>query len=276
MAHANYHNKETRLEIGATLTKAKKLQTDRSYRDKQGCYYVEGIRNFVRVIDAKLDISTIIYSDKLLTVPIARKLVRNARRNGIPTVSLTPEQFRLISHTERASGVAAIVRQHWSKLTDISPDSGLGWLVLDLVRSAGNFGTLIRTSEALGGAGFIFVSKKIDPFDPDVLRASMGSFAQQKFVRTNFSDLHLWMNFHNARGIGATPEGSIDLHQWDYTRSHLFFLGEERQGLTENQRNSCQHLVRIPMVGTADSLNLAVAGSLLLYEVYRSKTLNTL
>ena len=259
------------LDVEATLAEVEKLQLDRKYRDASGLFYVEGVRNFVQIIDNNFDISTILFSEKLLTAPLARKLVRRARRSGVTSIPVTPEQFRRISRTERASGVGAIVRQRWFKLHDILPQTGLCWVALETVRSPGNLGTLIRTSEAVGGAGFIFTSGRVDPFDPDVVRASMSALFRQKFVRTNLNALRHWISCHCCDVIGASPDGTIDLHQFNYPRSALLFLGEERQGLTQQQRDLCQHLVRIPIVGAADSLNLAVAGSLLMYEVYRSQ-----
>ena len=140
------------------------------------------------------------------------------------------------------------------------------------MRSPGNLGTLIRTSEAVGGAGFIFIGGSVDPFDPDVVRASMSSLFNQKFVRTSLSALRHWICDRKISTIGASPDGMTDFHQFNYPPSTLVFLGEERQGLTPQQRDLCQHLVRIPMVGAVDSLNLAVAGSLLMYEIYKSRT----
>ncbi|MDZ8093903.1 MAG: RNA methyltransferase [Nostoc sp. DedQUE05] len=271
MAGVNSSSHE-RLDVEATLTEVKRLQFDRAHRNASGLFYIEGVRNFVKVIDNGFDILAIAFSEKLLTAPLARKLVRQSRRSGIPCISLTPEQFRRISQSERASGVGAIVRQRWFKLRDISPQPDLCWVALETVRSPGNLGTLIRTSEAVGGAGFIFIKDSIDPFAPDVIRASMGSLFNQKFVRTSFSALRHWVQNHHCPVIGASPDGMSEFHQFNYPNSTLLFLGEERQGLTPEQRDLCQHLVRIPMVGAVDSLNLAVAGSLLMYEVYRSRT----
>lgn len=262
-----------RLTVEALLAEVQKLQQHRHYRDTSGLFYIEGVRNFVQVMDNRFDVATIIYSEKLLTAPLARKLVRQSRREGINTVAVTPEEFRKVSVTERASGVAAIVRQRWVKLEEASPQAGLCWLALDTVRSPGNLGTLIRTSEAVGGAGLIFTNSQTDPFDPDVVRASMGAFFRQRFVRTNFTKLGLWMNRHCCQGIGASPDGSYDFHRFNYPPSSVLFLGEERQGLTQPQRDLCGHLVQIPILGAADSLNLGVAGSLLMYEIYRSKRL---
>jgi TrmH family RNA methyltransferase len=144
--------------------------------------------------------------------------------------------------------------------------------VLEAIRSVGNLGSLIRTSEAVGGAGFILIGTRIDPYDPVVVRASMGVLFRQRFIRTSYRSLGRWFRRHGCRVIGASPDGPADLHRFDHPRPTILVLGEERQGLTAVQRDLCSCLVRIPMVGVADSLNLAVAGSLLLYEVYRARS----
>ena len=264
-------NADRWLNVETALAEAQKLQGDRQYRDLRGLFFIEGVRNFIQASDRGCEMAAILFSEKLCIAPIARKLFRRARRHGIPCVNLTPEQFRQVSRADRASGVAAILRQHWSQLHEISPQGGLCWVVLETVRSLGNFGTLIRTSEAAGGAGFILIGNRIDPFDADVVRATMGGIFRQKFVRTNYRHLARWMRRHACEAIGASPDGAIDLHHFDYPPSVLLLLGEERQGLNSQQRELCKHLVRIPMQGEADSLNLAVAGSLLIYEVLRSR-----
>lgn len=172
---------------------------------------------------------------------------------------------------ERASGVGAICGQRWSKLHETSPGSELCWIILEQVNSEGNLGTLIRTSEAIGGAGFILIGRSIDPFAPTVVRATMGALFTQRFIRTDIKSLDHWIKRHHHHVIGASPDGRTNFHRFHYPRSPLLFLGEERKGLTEKQHRLCRHLVRIPMVGKADSLNLGVAGSLLMYEVYRSR-----
>ncbi|MDJ0675107.1 MAG: RNA methyltransferase [Calothrix sp. MO_167.B42] len=272
MAHGNVSNATQQLKFTANAAKIaeiQKLQTHRTYRDASKQFYVEGVRNFIRVIDYKFDISTIVYSEKLLTSAIARKLVRRSRRAGIPCINLSPEQFRHISHTEKASGIGAIVNQNWQKLDRISSPESLCWIILETVRSPGNFGTLIRTSEAFGGAGFILLGNSIDPFDPNVVRASMGSIYNQKFIRTGFSKLSKWLYHKHYTVIGASPDGAFNCHKFNYPTTTLICLGEERQGLTQKQRDLCQHFVRIPIASTVDSLNLAVAGSLLMYEIYQ-------
>ncbi len=255
----------------STLDEIRRLGADRAHRDARRTFFVEGVRNVVHAIEGGFHIETLIYSEKLLIVPIARRLVRDRCRSGTPTLNVSPETFRDVSTTARASGVGAIVAQRWSPLHGVSPRTGLCWVVLEAVRSEGNLGSLIRTSEAIGGAGFILVGPRIDPFDPAVVRASMGALFRQTFIRTNDRSLRNWVRRHRCRAIGASPDGSADLHRFHYPRPTILVLGEERQGLTASQRALCSDLVRIPMVGAANSLNLAVAGSLLLYEVFRAR-----
>jgi TrmH family RNA methyltransferase len=100
----------------------------------------------------------------------------------------------------------------------------------------------------------------------------MGALFRQTFIRTNSFSLRNWLRRHRCRVIGASSDGSAELHRFDYPRPTILVLGEERQGLSPFLRELCSDLVRIPMVGAADSLNLAVAGSLLLYEVYRARS----
>ena len=260
---------DSELSPTAILSTVKKLKSDRNYRDRHQLFFIEGVRNFVRLADNKFRFAVILYSEKLLTAPLARKLMRQLRRGGVTTVKLTPEQYRSISSYPRASGIAAIAYQHWRKLDRIIPQSNFCWTVLEKVNSPGNLGTLIRTSEAAGGSGFILLGKSIDPFDPNVIRATMGALFEQNLIRTKHSLFKWWLNRHRCSVIGVSPDGKANFHYFNFPDRTLLFLGEERNGLTLKQRELCQDFVSIPMTGKADSLNLAIAGSLLLYEVRR-------
>lgn len=261
---------QRQLEFAPVLAKVRKLQCERRYRDGNGLFFAEGIRNFVEAFDHNFSFETLIYSEKLLISPIARKLVRRLKRNGVPFARVTPEQFRLVSKTERASGVAAIFRQQIRKLEQVKPDRHICWTVLSHIRSAGNLGTLLRTSSAIGAGGFILIGDDIDPFDPNVVRATMGAIFKQTIVRTNLKQFQNWIKSRKLQVVGASPTGSIDYDKVCYNLPTILFLGNERSGLTSDEQTICEHLVRIPMIEGTDSLNVAVAGSLLLYEIFRS------
>jgi RNA methyltransferase, TrmH family len=257
--------------IDTTLRFIKKLQQARSPREQQKLFYVEGVRNFVQVTDNGFDTETIIYSDKLCTASLVRKLVRQHKRAGVTVLNVSPKAFRAISTTQRASGIGAIVKQKWTTLESITLDKPRCWIVLEKVQSEGNLGTLIRTSEAVGGEGFILLGNAVEPYAPTVVRVTMGSMFQQQFVRTTLEEFQHWIQHNHLTVLGASPDGATSFHNMVYPTTTFLFLGEERKGLTEGQRALCSQFLRIPMVGKADSLNLGVAGSLLLYEVFRSR-----
>ena len=233
-------------------------------------FFVEGVRNVVHAIESGFQIETLVYSEKLLIVPIARRLVRDRRRSGTPTFEVTPEVFRQISMTPRASGVGAVVAQRWSPLHHTSPKAGLCWVVLEAVRSEGNLGSLIRTSEAVGGAGFILAGPPYRPLRPcgrPRLDGGAVPAGLHPGERPGPQELGppppLPCHRGRHRRVGRPPP--LRLSPADDHRP-----GRGAQGLTPAQRGLCTDLVRIPMEGAADSLNLAVAGSLLMYEVYRT------
>ena len=258
------------IDVAYTLTRIRKLQSDRRYRDQHRLFFIEGVRNFVAAVDQKFSFETLLYSEKLLTAPLARKFVRQLKRAGVPFARISPEAFRSISRAEHASGVAAILHQRIQTLEQIRPSRFPCWTVLSNVQSLGNFGTLLRTSAAIGAAGFILLGQHIDPYEPVVVRATMGALFKQTLVRTNVERFRRWIQTHHLSVIGASPDGVVEYDQVRYTRPTVLLLGNERSGLTHEQRSLCQHIVRIPMVAGSDSLNLAVAGSLLLYTVFRS------
>jgi TrmH family RNA methyltransferase len=258
-------------EAETVLAEVERLQADRSHRDVRRAFFAEGVRNLVEAVAGGFEIEAIVVSERLLTSSIARKLVRDRRGAGVPTIAVEPEDFRRVSRTPRASGVGAIVGQRWQRLHSASPRAGLCWVVLEEVRSPGNLGTLIRTSEAVGGAGLILVGDRVDPHDPAVVRATMGALFRQRLVRTTAGSLRHWLRRHGCHAVGASPDGAAEFHRVAYPRPTVLLLGEERRGLSPSQRGLCPRLVRIPMVGAADSLNVAVAGSLLMYEVYRAR-----
>jgi TrmH family RNA methyltransferase len=258
------------LETTPTLAAVHRLQEDRAYRDRRKLFFVEGVRNFIAAVDHHFSFDALVYSERLLISPLSRKLVRRLKRAGVPFARVSPEQFRTVSRTERASGVAAILRQRVENLGPIEPGPHECWIALSHVRLPGNFGTLVRTSAATGATGFILLGDSIDPFDPMAVRATMGALFRQRFVRATPGGFRAWAEHYNLQVIGASPDGTVDYDRFRYKRPAVLVLGTERSGLSDEQRIACQHVVRIPMVGGIDSLNLAVAGSLLMYQVFRS------
>ena len=257
------------VEVGPTLAHVVRLQADRRHRDASGQFFVEGVRNVVCAVDGGYAVETLVTSEKLLTSGPARRIARQLASAGTPLARASPEEFRSVSRADRASGIGAVLRQRLEPLHRIAPRRGLCWVIVSSIRSGGNFGSLVRTSAAVGGAGFLLLGGALDPFEPGVVRAAMGSMFRQTFVRTGAEQLRHWARRHSLHVVGASPDGPVGCHEARYRAPPLLVLGDERSGLDPDQRALCHDLVRIPMVEGVDSLNVAVAGSILMYEVLR-------
>jgi RNA methyltransferase, TrmH family len=140
------------------------------------------------------------------------------------------------------------------------------------VRSPGNLGTILRTCEAVGGAGAILIGDGIDPYDPATVRATMGAVFSQRFVRTGFRELVGWKRQTGIRLVGTSPLAVKNYRAGDYRGPLILYMGSERKGMSPEHQALCDEMVRIPMVGRADSLNIAVATGVMLYEVFHQRT----
>ena len=243
----------------------------RRFRDRTRLHFVEGLRGVIRAIEAGIPIETLIYSEILCRHPGSQKHVRTAKRQGVRVLRVTPDQFRSISQTPRASGLGAVLRQHWTPLAEIDPRRGLCWLALSHIRNPGNLGTILRTAEAVGAAGVIVMGHDCDPFDPDVVRPSMGGIFNLAFSRTTEAEFAAWSRRVGARVIATSPRGETAYTEMPIEPPLVILLGEERKGLAEGELAASTHCVRIPIAGRADSLNVGVAAGVMLYEVMRRR-----
>ncbi len=250
--------------VTRVLARVQKLQLNRPHRDAHRAFVIEGVRQIVRAFEAGFQFECVLFSDLLCTSAVARAQVRLIESIGVPVLKITPEVFRQFSRAERASGVAAIVQQGWVKLE--AHQTGV-WVVLEELNSTGNLGMLMRSAAAFGANGFVFLGGRIEAFEPRVVRASMGAIFGLSMVRMHPDAFERWTRDHACLVIGASPDGDVNINQLESAPTVFLLLGEERKGLTSWQRDLCSSLVSIPMQGDTDSLNVGVAGSILLYEL---------
>jgi RNA methyltransferase, TrmH family len=243
----------------------------RTVRDSQGLFWIEGIRHFIQAYDARFSFDTVIYSPILLKSSLAEMLIRRLGAESVDRVRIRPEQFRPISKAERASGIGAIVRQQWTPIEHADAARGLCWIVIEDLRSPGNMGTILRTAEAVGAAGVIFIGTLCDPFDPAVLRASMGGLFHLSLVRTTRQGLQTWIQANDVQLVGLSPEAQRLWTDFPASGAIALAVGEERAGLSPELRGMCQTTVRLPMTGRADSLNAGVSAGVMMYELMRRR-----
>jgi TrmH family RNA methyltransferase len=189
----------------------------------------------------------------------------------VPILEVSPSVLLQLTAVDDPGGIGAIVRQRWERLEQMMPGSELCWLALQTVRFAGNLGTILRTDAAVGSAGLFVLGNQVDPYDPAAVRATMGALYAQQLVRTTPDALQAWKRRHRCQLAGTSPTAPTDYQARAYHAPTILLMGEERQGLPADLIARCDDLVRIPMVGGGDSLNLGVATGVMLYELFNQR-----
>jgi TrmH family RNA methyltransferase len=203
--------------------------------------------------------------------PGESELLQRARDAGIELVELAPDVYDSVSFRGDPDSIAAVVRRRHDKLPE-EPAGELSWVAVHEIQHPGNLGTLVRTSDAAGGAGVILSGQSTDPYHPVAVRGSLGAVFSQRIVETTAEEFAAWAARYPALVVGTSPQGSTDYREAAYRKPVVVLSGSERTGLTSDQMALCGVLVRVPMLGVVDSLNLSVATALVLYEVYRQNS----
>jgi TrmH family RNA methyltransferase len=238
-------------------------------RASSGRFFIEGVRFLVTADEHRHELDALVVAPALLRSGVAEQIVRRRRLAGTPVLELDADAFRSISLLGEPQGVGAVLRQRWSARSVLAhPSRDALWLALDEVRSPGNLGTLLRTAAAVGATGLVCLAPAVDPHDPRVVRATMGAVLTQHLCRASPAELRDANRFGELFVVGASPDGDRDFRTISYRRPTLLVIGAERGGLSDPQRALCDAVVRLPMHAGTDSLNLAVAASVLLYEAY--------
>ena len=239
-------------------------------RDRTATFFVEGRQMLQAALDTGAVIEQAVVAPERLDEEDGA-LVEELRRRGVPLLEVTGPVFDSLSFREEAQAVGAVVRQRWESLSDVKATKRC-WVALPEVQHPGNLGTIIRTCDAVGGDGVILVGRTTDPYHPIAVRGTLGAVFSQRIVRATAAELARWLPGSGCTVVGTSLAGEKDYREADYaSRPVVLLMGSERVGLSAEQAALCDELVRIPMAGRVESLNLAVAAALVLYEVLRQR-----
>lgn len=253
-----------------TIKAIRALRT-RKGRAEQGTFFVEGLRIVGEAVQAGAEIKQIITAPDLLISPFGRETAIRAARGGATHIEVTKDVFASLSEKDGPQGIAAVIRQRWTALESLParPDR-LCYVALESPQDPGNIGTVLRTAEAVGAAGLILIGDSADPYDPGSVRASMGAVFDLPLVRADFEGFITWARGRGVRVIGTSGASQTDYRTVRYAPPQALLMGSEREGLSAGQQAACDVVVRLPMVGRSDSLNLAVATGVMLYAMLGS------
>jgi TrmH family RNA methyltransferase len=240
----------------------------KKHRDETGLFIAEGQKLARDAVDGGWPIHTLAYAAKLAGEPSVGALAAATKASGGAVLEVSAPVLEKITRRDNPQNVVGVFRQRFAPEPAVGRDGV--WVALDRVRDPGNLGTIVRTADAAGLAGVALVGASCDPFALEAVRATMGSIFHVPLARLSEDALIAQSKRHGARLVGThLTAAAVDYREADYSQPLILLMGNEQQGLSEKLAAACDQLVRIPMRGKADSLNLAVSTGLMIYEALR-------
>jgi RNA methyltransferase, TrmH family len=247
-----------------------KALSQKKSRDESRTFLAEGLKLVIDALDRGWTIRTLVYAKAGKGKPLVEKVAARTVAAGGLVLEVSEKVMSSITRRDNPQVVAAVFEQRWTALKDIRPQDSETWIALDRVRDPGNLGTIIRTADAAGASGVILVGDCTDPFSMETVRATMGSMFALPLVKTTPADFLKWKKTVDARLVATHLAGAVDYRTIDYrSKPVILMMGNEQSGLPDDLAQAADKLARIPQVGMADSLNLAVATGVMLFEVRR-------
>lgn len=255
------------------INQIRRLRT-RVERLRTGTFYAEGNRIVEQAVRSGALLASCIIAPELINRARSWQTVEQIAAKHVPIVELDRASFDRLSFKGNPSGVAVVVRSTVQPLSQAKVKAGLGWVALDNVGNPGNLGAILRTCDAVGCAGLILLGNGADPYHPDAIQASMGAIFALQLVTATFAELIAWKDAQGYPLVGTTATASTTYRQVRYQTPLVLLMGSERLGLSADKLACCDLVTSIPLVGTSDSLNLAVATSVILYELFHQQQAN--
>jgi TrmH family RNA methyltransferase len=253
------------------LVKDIKALALKKFRDSQNAFMAEGLKLVIDALDLGWTIRTLVFAKSGLGNAQVEKVAARTVAAGGTVLEVPEKVLAAITRRDNPQTVVGVFEQRWLPLAAIAPGPGDVWVALDRVRDPGNLGTIIRTVDAVGARGVILVGETTDPFAMETVRATMGSIFAVPVARATQDAFLAWRKSFSGMLAGTHLKGAVDYRSPDYrARPVVLLMGNEQQGLPEALAGACDVLVRIPQAGRADSLNLAVATGVMLFEIRRS------
>jgi TrmH family RNA methyltransferase len=246
----------------------------RKTRKETGQYVVEGLSLLITAREHGVNPQTLVYLAGSANEGLARGMVATALEAGAEVLEVSRDVLAKLSSKDNPQTMLGVFDQQWAaapKPNAIRRD--VTWLALDEIRDPGNLGTIIRTADATGIEGIILAGACCDPYAHECVRATMGSIFAVPLVRMPRDQLVALIGNWPGETVGTHLVTPHDFRKVRYRSPVMVVMGSEGPGLSEVVAKACRRLVKIPMAGRLDSLNLAVATALMLYQV-RGDTLN--
>lgn len=247
----------------------------RRERDTTGLILIEGIREISRALEGGVAIEECFFEPELAATPEGKRLAREIGNLSVTTTSVSARVFEKLAYREGSGGFVVVARKPQRSILDLLPSKNPLYLVIDAVEKPGNIGAVLRSTDAAGATGLIVSDPKTDLYNPNVIRASLGTVFTTPAIAVGHDAAASWLEANGISVITATPLAALPYTEADYTSGVAIVVGSEDRGAGDRWLGPAAVQVRIPMLGRGDSLNVSAAATILLYETLRQRAMKT-
>lgn len=244
---------------------------DRRERDREGVTILEGYRELTRAHAAGIPIRETFFCREMFVGENNDALLDTLRDAGSAIYECSANVLRKIAYRERPEGLIAIAEMKRKGLDEIPAKPDGLYLVAETIEKPGNLGSILRSADAVGATAVIVCNKQTDIFNPNVIRASTGAIFSMPLAETTSEEALAWLRNLGIKTLAATPHTHLYHTDVDMKQGVAIVVGAEQYGLSDYWMNSADLQVLIPMLGKMDSLNVATAATILLYEAARQR-----
>ncbi len=250
---------------------------ERRYRDRTDRFLIEGYRELSHAVGASWEIETLFYCPEHFLGVNEGALLADLEGKGVELIACTEAVFSKASYRDRPDGLLAVAKQRHLDITALNTllNSTKNPLIVvaEAIEKPGNLGTILRSANAVAADAVIVCDRCTDIYNPNVVRASVGMLFTQPVFELKGEDVLTSLQSHGVQCLAATPEAKELFTEVPMQGAIAIVVGTEQYGLSPLWMDRSDLQVRIPMMGVADSLNVATATTLLLYEVLRQRQL---
>lgn len=248
---------------------------DRHYREKTGQFIIEGYRELLRAAQTGHQIETLFICPPLFLGENETTLIEKIAFTGAHIITCSDKVFHKMSYRDRPDGLIAIALQHHLNLDDLEKKlihkKSPFLVIAEAIEKPGNLGTILRSSDAVGLDALIVCDRCTDIHNPNVVRASVGTLFTVPVIEAKGQETLQWLKDRKIKILAATPQADLEYTEVDMKGPLAIAVGTEQLGLSQLWMRQAELQVKIPMHGVADSLNVAMATTLLLYEALRQR-----
>jgi TrmH family RNA methyltransferase len=248
------------------LVKQVRSLRDKKNRRREGLFIAEGLRILTEAREAGFLPVTLFFSEGA-THPLLASLIAETEAAGGEAIETNADILHKLSGKDNPQTILGVYRAFDTSLDRIDRTAAPLWIVAQALRDPGNLGTILRTGDAVGAGGLILVDDCADPFSVEAVRASMGALFTQRIAAASWDEFVTWLRAGEGQLVGTSLQAGLDYQQPEYVPPTFILVGNEQAGLPEAYEAECDLLVKMPMLGKADSLNAAVATAVMAYEV---------